>query len=117
MVAYTDIANTVIWSKPGKSLPVWVTPLEQSIMFAGDGLEDDELFTSICDFLQCKKSTGNVKKIKFGIVFTDDSLNFFQIGKSDTVEKILFSPSLDLMRENGAFKKTLWHYLGILGMI
>ena len=117
MVTYIDIANTVTWSKTGKSSPVWVTPNNQSFMFIGDALEEDELFTNIYQFLQCEKRSSVSAKVNFGIVFTNDTLSFFQMAKSDTINKILFCPSCDLMRANGAFKKTLWQYMGNLGMI
>lgn len=117
MITYNDIANSVTWSKPGKSMQPWITPNKKLFMFIGERLEEDTLFNSICDYLQCQKDAIATQKIHFGIVFIEDSQNFFQIGKSDAIDKILFCPSLDLMRTNGAFKKTLWQYMGNLGMI
>lgn len=117
MTTYHDIANTVTWSQQQKETPIWLTANKRSFMFVGQHAEDDFLFLSICRFLQCKKTTKPSQKINFCIVFTNNELQFFQTGKSNTVEKILFCPSFDLMRANGGFKKTLWQYMGNLGMI
>ena len=117
MGTYNDIANTVTWSTPAKTIPVWLTPNKHSYTFIGDAFENDVLFQSICHFLQCQQTPHQYHNIDFAIIFTNDALKFFQTGKSDVIKKILFCPALHLLQSNGAFKKTLWQYMGNLGMV
>lgn len=118
MATYLDIANITTWAvEQAKTHPIWQNNKAKTFIFIGDDLESDKLFQNICYMIQCAASTVQTDKIDFGIIFTQDELSFFQTGKSDRVNTILYSPSLYFLRTNGALKKTLWQYFGNLGMI
>lgn len=53
----------------------------------------------------------------FGIVFSLDSNTSFQHGRTAHLDRIIFSPSLTRLRQNGVLKKTLWLYFHKLGIM
>lgn len=118
MTNYLDIANTTTWATDQQdSYPIWQNNKSQTFVFIGDDLASDTLFNNMCYMMQCNTSDINTDQVNFGLIFTQDEQSFFQTGKTNRVEKILFCPSLEFLRTNGALKKTLWQYFGNLGMI
>lgn len=117
MTTYLDIANSVSWATKENKTAIWHNNFEKTFVFIGKNIEDDPLFLNICKVLQCKKSSEDCENINYGIIFTEDEKCFFQTGKTERVETILFCPLLDNLRMNGALKKTLWQYFSNFGML
>ena len=117
MTTFSDLSNTVVWTKPIITPIIWKNTQSQSILFLDVTDENDRLFQHFCQISQLKKTQEKLKIIDYGIAFTDDELNFFQTGRTKQIRHLLYCPKLNIMRTNGALKKTFWQYLCNLGII
>lgn len=117
MIKYSDIADMATWQNSQQESELWLSKTH-GFVFLGDFSNMDPLFINICTLLQCKKTTTEVIPSKiFGIIFTTEPKYFFATGSSNHLQKILYCPSIQKLRENGAFKKTFWQYIRNLDMI
>lgn len=53
----------------------------------------------------------------FGLYFTDDPHQFFTMSSTRFIQHLIYVPETDILKVNGALKKTLWQCLQRIGMI